>query len=109
MQLYTFIRHGQAEHNVLLDSGDPEKRKLGKAIRDPALTDVGEQQAQRVQDSLRDEGAHFDVVITSPFLRALMTTARAFADPASAARIVADPACGEHYGLPCDQGRALAA
>ena len=75
-QRFTFIRHGQAEHNVLLDTGDPDDRKKGKAIRDPALTLLGREQAQKLQDLLRN--AHFDLVITSPFLRALQTTAMAF-------------------------------
>ena len=104
-QRFTFIRHGQAEHNVLLDTGDPDDREKGKAIRDPALTLLGREQAQKLQDLLRN--ARFDLVITSPFLRALQTTAMAFEAPTSAARILAQPACGEHFGLPCDQGRPL--
>ena len=54
----------QAEHNVFLDTGAPADRERGKAIRDPALTALGEEQAQKLGDLLRD--ARFDLVRPAP-------------------------------------------
>ncbi len=51
MQLY-FIRHGQSENNLLYtQTGD----RVGRLV-DPALTAVGEEQAQYVADFLSDQG-----------------------------------------------------
>ncbi len=58
-----FVRHGQAEHNVL---------KMSSSARDKhPLTDVGMQQAQEVAENLADE--KIDVVFSSPILRAKQT------------------------------------
>lgn len=61
------IRHGQAEHNV-------KERALKK--RNTALTGKGWQQAQSLQSKVKTAlTPPPDVVLTSPILRALQTTA----------------------------------
>ena len=58
------IRHGQAEHNV-------DRANLGK--RDVQLTERGRMQAAAIRARVKKLGA--EVVLTSPVLRTLQTTA----------------------------------
>ena len=56
MQLY-YIRHGQSENNLLWDqTGASEGRS-----EDPALTEVGEQQAKRLAEHLTTAAADLDI------------------------------------------------
>ncbi|MGA1199481.1 MAG: histidine phosphatase family protein [Candidatus Latescibacterota bacterium] len=73
MELY-LIRHGQSQNNAW---GDSDKR-----VADPALTEIGHQQAQLVADHVRDadqleagKGYGFDRLFCSAMLRTLQTTA----------------------------------
>ena len=73
MELY-IIRHGQSQNNAW---GDSERR-----VADPALTEIGHQQAQLVAEHVRDadqfevgKGYGFDRLFCSAMLRTLQTTA----------------------------------
>lgn len=63
MQLL-LIRHAQSANNAL---------PIEQRIADPPLTEIGEQQAQRLAETLADVGITH--LVTSPFLRTLQTTA----------------------------------
>ncbi len=92
-----FIRHGEAEHNVLLK----EKRYAdAKALRDPHLTELGKAQAAALGEKLA--GRHFDRIISSPLIRALETTRIVFSDKFASVEILSDVA--EHGGGACDLG-----
>lgn len=71
-----FTRHGEAAHNVLINSGKKEGNieaiKLGRALFDPSLTSRGLSQAVALAESL---AAHpVSLIVTSPLQRALETT-----------------------------------
>lgn len=60
MKVY-IVRHGQVPHNV-----------LGKYnTEDEDLTEIGIKQAERLREMIKD--IHFDIVISSPLLRATHT------------------------------------
>lgn len=65
---YSFVRHGEAEHNELTAKG---LKAEGKAILDPRLTAKGRGQAEKLAASIQ-EGS-FDVIVSSPLSRALET------------------------------------
>jgi hypothetical protein len=67
---YAFIRHGEAEHNVLFRKGDVAK---GVEILDPPLTGKGRRQVEALRKYIREEGLTFDVVYCSCLTRALQT------------------------------------
>ena len=76
MRLY-FIRHGQSENNVLNQTQYETSRK-----HDPLLTDIGQEQAQRIADFLVGaidmphpdlEPIAFTKLFVSPMIRALDT------------------------------------
>lgn len=73
------IRHGQAEHNV-------DERALEK--RDTRLTPLGQQQAQALHGKVASLNA--EVILTSPILRALQTTAGFLAAPSPPVVVVPD-------------------
>ena len=70
MRTFTFVRHGEAEHNV--------KTPGCMSILDPALTRKGVEQAKRLAASVQESGRTFDIVITSPLRRAMQTAMHAF-------------------------------
>lgn len=81
---FFWARHGQAEHNVLIDAG---RKAEGRGLLDPPLTEAGREQAAGLAASLAalslpEQGAEavadgiqsqVDVVVTSPMTRALET------------------------------------
>lgn len=62
MQLY-LIRHAESENNA---------RPGHLRVEDPAITPTGQLQAKHLADWLAS--LHFDLLVTSPFLRTLQTT-----------------------------------
>ena len=109
---YTLIRHGEAQQNVLINAGD---KAAGRAILDPRLTELGEEQARSLGASLASSDRTFDLVVTSPLSRALQTTQLAFAHAPDARVVVTslhtengilvdgDPVAGN----PCQRGRSV--
>lgn len=108
---FAFIRHGEAEHNVLFRMG---KADDGLKIFDPPLTDKGRRQAEALGRYIEQEQLQFDVVFVSPLLRALQTAKIVFANfPKS--RVVCcpllsetgmDEAGNDRVGRPCRSGQA---
>uniref|UniRef100_A0A7S4QNL7 Phosphoglycerate mutase-like protein n=1 Tax=Alexandrium monilatum TaxID=311494 RepID=A0A7S4QNL7_9DINO len=110
------VRHGQAEHNVLMDQGRSQE---GRNLPDPHLSSDGIRQARSIVEespifrsalcSRPNECA--ELVVSSPCWRALQT-AREACNAARALgvkvpRILAHPdlqECGEY---PCDTGQPL--
>jgi len=105
-----FVRHGEAEHNVLIDQGLPSSH-----LRDPGLSPRGIEQACSLPaDPLLLSGAlmppgseaRAQRVVSSPCKRALQTAvqlARAAALP-----VLALPMLQECTDNPCDTGRPRA-
>ena len=60
------IRHGQTEKN---------RANVLQGRSDIPLNDSGRQQAEEVKDQLIKAGIHFDLVYTSPLIRAVQTAA----------------------------------
>ena len=109
---YTFIRHGEAEHNVLFRKGQSEK---GVEILDPPLTGKGRRQVEALRKYIREEGLTFDVVYCSCLTRALQTCQIIFED-IQPSRVVVTPLQTEtgvdvpgddRVGGPCRSGRPL--
>jgi len=70
-RIFSFVRHGEAEHNPLIAAG---KLSEGRALLDPGLTTLGHEQANKLAEELSSPHKQFDMIITSPLLRALQTT-----------------------------------
>ncbi len=64
-KLLLLARHGEAEHNVRKREGDPVR------VRDPPLTALGGEQAERLRDKLPFHA--FPVAVVSPLSRTLQT------------------------------------
>jgi len=94
-----FVRHGQAEHNMLFDLGRKEE---ARALRDPELTSVGELQSEATSHNDLLNGVELAVV--SPLRRALQTARTIFKDKSSVP-FIALPDLQEIGDLPCDTGR----
>ena len=82
---FFFVRHGEGEHNALIDAGkaegDAAKTEAGRNVLDPRLTARGREQAAGLRAKLQAEGAGaFELVVTSPLSRALETAQIAFGD-----------------------------
>ena len=82
---FFFVRHGEGEHNALIDAGkaegDAAKTEAGRDLLDPRLTARGREQAAALRARLQAEGgAAFELVVTSPLSRALETAQIAFGD-----------------------------
>jgi broad specificity phosphatase PhoE len=100
MQTFHFIRHAQSLHNALSEPGQPDP--MG---RDAALTELGLEQAQRLGAEMTG-GPEFDLVVITPFTRAIQTALRAFGQSA-APRVILD-LHREHLDSYCDVGRSPA-
>jgi broad specificity phosphatase PhoE len=108
---FAFIRHGEAEHNVLFRMG---KADAGLEIFDPPLTDKGRRQAEALGRYIEQEQLQFDVVFVSPLLRALETCKIIFASFPNSRVICCpllsetgmDEAGNDRVGKPCRAGRA---
>lgn len=93
------LRHGQSEFNVIYGA-----TRVDPGIEDPALTDLGREQARGAATFLA--GLGLTRIISSPYTRALQT-ATAVAD-ATGLPIEIDPLVREHYHFICDIGTAAA-
>ena len=79
-KLITLIRHAESINNALYDSSDTSYYDLRKS--DPELTDLGIQQSKLLQkyfDSNKTQ-YNYDLIISSPMLRALQTTQLSFSN-----------------------------
>ncbi|MBI1244860.1 MAG: histidine phosphatase family protein [Alphaproteobacteria bacterium] len=95
------IRHGQSEFNAAFDS----IKRIDPMIFDPRLTELGRAQAAALADPAR--WARVELVVASPFTRAIETAQLAFAGHGAPMRIEAlHRERAEHSG---DIGRAPAA
>lgn len=106
-----FVRHGQAQHNILYESGQVE---ACKALVDPELTALGQQQALRIaEDPLLApylDGGGIELVVASPLSRTVETALRAFGGWVGASpgrRIVLKAELQETGDVPCDTGSPL--
>jgi broad specificity phosphatase PhoE len=108
---FAFIRHGEAEHNVLFRAG---KSAEGLELFDPPLTDKGRRQAEALGRYIQQEELQFDVVFVSPLMRALQTAEIVFSNFPNS-RIVCCPLLSEtgmdepgndRVGKPCRAGEA---
>lgn len=116
-KLVWFIRHGQAEHNVLYESGDAEGCM---ALMDPALTAKGQDQATNVAEdpllkpylaALLDQGG-VDLVVSSPLCRTVETALFALAwwtKARQGRKIVLNADLQETGSVNCDKGSPLSA
>jgi glucosyl-3-phosphoglycerate phosphatase len=89
------LRHGQSEFNALFTA---TRRDPG--IRDPALTELGHQQAETAAEALAGEGIRR--IVASPYTRALQTAApvaRRLNLP-----VLVNPVVRERYAFTCDIG-----
>jgi len=67
-----FVRHGQAEHNVMIELGRRDEARL---LPDPPLSQLGHQQAEALRGStlLQEALAEEPLVVVSPLCRTLQT------------------------------------
>ncbi len=75
----TFIRHGEAEHNVAVRETGSNAAYSDPRWEDAALTEDGLQQAMQLQADLLKTGTKFDIVLVSPLMRTLQTAIATFA------------------------------
>lgn len=112
-----FVRHGQAEHNVLFESGQVE---ACRALLDPELTDLGIQQAAAVADDVllapwldlsgTGGGEGVELVVSSPLKRTVATALGAFGGWLCAARgrrVLLQADLQETGNVRCDTGSPL--
>jgi broad specificity phosphatase PhoE len=93
------LRHGQSEFNLLFT-----QTRRDPGIKDPKLTDLGHQQAERAAAALVD--AH-DIrrIVVSPYTRALQTAAplaKRLGLP-----VMVNPIVRERYAFTCDVGSPI--
>lgn len=100
MQVFHFIRHAQSLHNALARPGEPDPM-----VRDAPLTELGHEQARALGHEI-GTGHGIDLVVITPFTRAIQTGLRAFAGCA-APRMIVD-LHREHLDSYCDVGRSPA-
>lgn len=96
MQTFHFIRHAQSLHNALVLSGESDPM-----VRDAPLTDLGHDQARGLGSEI-GSGTEFELVVITPFTRAIQTALHAFAG-AAAPRVILD-LHREHLDSYCDVG-----
>jgi glucosyl-3-phosphoglycerate phosphatase len=100
MQTFHFIRHAQSVHNALSRPGGPDPM-----VRDAPLTELGHQQAAALGATL-GAAPEVELVVVTPFTRAIQTALHAFAG-AGAPRVIHD-LHREHLDSYCDVGRSPA-
>jgi broad specificity phosphatase PhoE len=93
------IRHGESTFNAAY-----RETGIDPLHFDAPLTETGWRQARAARASLR--GIPFELVVTSPFTRALQTTAELFERHPAAPRILVEVLHREHGASSCDIGRA---
>jgi len=91
------VRHGQSHFNVTFSV-----TRVDPGIEDPALTELGFSQAQKVAAALSREPIR--ELITSPYTRALQTASVIAAALGVPVRI--EPLVGERGAFACDVGTA---
>lgn len=91
------VRHAQSEFNVHYS-----RTRIDPGIRDPALTELGYEQARETAARLRDMPVRR--LLTSPYTRALQT-AEVLHD-ALGVPVEIDPSVGERCAFTCDLGSA---
>ncbi|EEB07862.1 phosphoglycerate mutase family protein [Schizosaccharomyces japonicus yFS275] len=101
MKRVYLVRHGEAYHNL----GDP----LDNAdMHDPILTKTGIQQCEGLRKKLADAKLPFDIIVSSPFRRALQTVELALTEYLQGdnrlPHVVVSPLFEEFGDLPCDHG-----
>jgi len=116
MKTIWFVRHGQAEHNVLYESGQAE---ACKALLDPVLTDLGRQQASMVaQDQLvksllsipENAPGCLELVVSSPLRRTVQTALGAvkpWIESVAGRRVLLNADLQETGDVRCDTGSPL--
>jgi len=75
----TFIRHGEADHNVAVRETGSNDAYSDPRWEDAALTEDGLQQAMQLREDLLKTGTKFDLVLVSPLMRTLQTAITTFA------------------------------
>jgi broad specificity phosphatase PhoE len=97
-----FIRHAESEFNKKLEliGGDAEKLLSDLALKDCGLTDVGKEQARRLDEELRDVA--FDIVVVSPMCRTQETFQNMPKLYNSSAKVYITPLCREYKTDICD-------
>ncbi len=93
------LRHGQSEFNLHFTA-----TRKDPGLIDPALTDLGRQQAEQAADALAGEG--ITRIVASPYTRALQTAAplaRRLGLP-----VLVNVAVRERYAFKCDIGSTVA-
>lgn len=76
----SFIRHGEAVHNVAARDVGAEASFADPRLTDSPLTETGLAQAADLRQTLLQSGVKFDLVIVSPLLRTLQTAATLFGE-----------------------------
>jgi broad specificity phosphatase PhoE len=89
------VRHAQSEFNVHYS-----RTRIDPGIRDPALTELGFEQARSTVAQLRELPAHR--IVTSPYTRALQTAV--VLHDALGLPVEIDPIVGERCAFVCDLG-----
>jgi broad specificity phosphatase PhoE len=92
------IRHGESTFNAAY-----RETGLDPLHYDARLTETGHDQVRTTRERLRDIAV--DLVITSPFTRALQTTAGLFDGHPSAPKIIVEALHRERLESSCDIGR----
>ncbi len=90
------LRHAQSEFNLHMTAN---RRDPG--IVDPKLTPLGHVQARQAAERLR--GERIGRIVTSPYTRALQTSAHV-ARALGGVPVVVNPIVRERYGFVCDVG-----
>ncbi|KAF2802295.1 phosphoglycerate mutase-like protein [Mytilinidion resinicola] len=96
-QHLTLIRHAQGFHNLC---------EANHQLRDPRLTELGEQQCRELSSKIPNL-ASFDLIVASPIKRTIYTALYTFATLLKQRpdlRIIALPDLQETSALPCDTG-----
>jgi broad specificity phosphatase PhoE len=98
-----FIRHGQCAHNV---------NPAARWAPDPAMTAEGVRQVSETAARLLDRGVVPQLIVTSPMLRCLESTALLLEQlrlgPGLQPRVVVAAACSERWSARCDTGSSPA-
>ena len=89
------VRHGESEFNQTF-----RKTKRDPGIVDPPLTPLGIQQIKQTADFLRHKD--IDVCVSSPYQRALQTSALLF--DLTSQNLTVNFLAGEQFGFSCDIG-----
>lgn len=95
MQSMILLRHGQSEFNLAFT-----QTRRDPGIKDPKLTPLGHEQAQRAAEALA--GAGIVRILASPYTRALQTAAPVAA--ALGVPVQIHPVVRERYAFTCDVG-----